>query len=231
MGVGRASGDAGGRNLRGRGVVVVDLASGGRTRDTEQEQRGDGDRRDAPPAGRLRLLSRPLGRFRLRRPFEGVVDRGEGFAAGDLHEGSGEERVGEVRVHGEHRAVEIGADHRSLDGALRAGSAVVALTARDGREPDASRTFRVPGSGFRFSALALAAGSEARLGQPVFTIGFPNPDVQGTEPKLTRGEISSLAGMKDDPRHFQISVPVQPGNSGGPLVDLNGNVVGIVSMR
>jgi len=37
--------------------------------------------------------------------------------------------------------------------------------------------------------------------------------------------------MQDDPRHFQISVPVQPGNSGGPLVDLNGNVVGIVSMR
>ena len=84
---------------------------------------------------------------------------------------------------------------------------------------------------FRFSALSLAAGSQTQLGQPVFTIGFPNPDVQGTEPKLTRGEISSLAGMKDDPRHFQISVPVQPGNSGGPLVDLNGNVVGIVSMR
>lgn len=89
---------------------------------------------------------------------------------------------------------------------------------------------KVPGT---FSALALApkASGTARLGQPVFTIGFPNPDVQGTEPKLTRGEISSLAGMKDDPRHFQISVPVQPGNSGGPLVDLNGNVVGIVSMR
>src|SRR5207249_8879954 len=86
---------------------------------------------------------------------------------------------------------------------------------------------------FGFSALALASkgSGEARLGQPVFTIGFPNPDVQGTEPKLTRGEISSLAGMRDDPRHFQISVPVQPGNSGGPLVDLNGNVVGVVSMR
>jgi len=82
-----------------------------------------------------------------------------------------------------------------------------------------------------FNALSISAGAEARLGQPVFTIGFPNPDMQGLEPKLTRGEISSLAGMMDDPRHFQISVPVQPGNSGGPLVDLSGNVVGIVSMR
>ena len=86
-------------------------------------------------------------------------------------------------------------------------------------------------TGTNFHVLPIAGREEARLGQPVFTIGFPNPEMQGTEPKLTRGEISSLAGMKDDPRHFQISVPVQPGNSGGPLVDLSGNVVGVVSMR
>jgi S1-C subfamily serine protease len=86
-------------------------------------------------------------------------------------------------------------------------------------------------TGSNFNVLPLAAHQDGRLGQPVFTIGFPNPEMQGTEPKLTRGEISSLAGMKDDPRHFQISVPVQPGNSGGPLVDLSGNVVGVVSMR
>ncbi len=82
-----------------------------------------------------------------------------------------------------------------------------------------------------FSALAIGNSSESRLGDPVFTIGFPNVDVQGVEPKLTRGDISSLAGIKDDPRHFQISVPVQPGNSGGPLVALSGNVVGVVTMR
>jgi S1-C subfamily serine protease len=86
-------------------------------------------------------------------------------------------------------------------------------------------------TGNNFNALPIAARQDVRLGQTVFTIGFPNPEMQGTEPKLTRGEISSLAGMKDDPRHFQISVPVQPGNSGGPLVDLNGNVIGVVSMR
>src|SRR5690606_5923985 len=70
-----------------------------------------------------------------------------------------------------------------------------------------------------------------KLGQSVFTIGFPNPDVQGVEPKLTRGDISSLAGLQDDPRFFQISVPTQPGNSGGPILDEQGNVVGILTAK
>ena len=42
------------------------------------------------------------------------------------------------------------------------------------------------------------------------------------------GESASLSGVGDDPRYFQISVPVQPGNSGGVLVDERGNVIGIV---
>jgi S1-C subfamily serine protease len=69
------------------------------------------------------------------------------------------------------------------------------------------------------------------LGQGVFTIGFPNPDVQGLSPKLTKGEVRSLAGLQDDPRMYQISAPVQPGNSGGCLVDDAGNVVGIISSK
>lgn len=82
-----------------------------------------------------------------------------------------------------------------------------------------------------FKALPIISESPARLGDEVFTVGFPNPDVQGVAPKLTRGEISSLAGMRDNPRYFQISVPVQPGNSGGALVNQEGNVVGVVTAR
>jgi S1-C subfamily serine protease len=82
-----------------------------------------------------------------------------------------------------------------------------------------------------FRPLAIAPSRAVQLGEAVFTVGFPNPDVQGVDPKLTRGDVNSLAGMKDDPRHFQISVPTQPGNSGGPLVNLAGNVVGVVTMR
>jgi S1-C subfamily serine protease len=82
-----------------------------------------------------------------------------------------------------------------------------------------------------FHAVPVAGTSEIKLGDNVFTVGFPNQAVQGTEPKLTSGEISSLSGMRDNPRYFQISVPVQPGNSGGALMDNRGNVVGVVAAR
>ena len=82
-----------------------------------------------------------------------------------------------------------------------------------------------------FPCLHLAKATAAALGEPVFTIGFPNVLLQGLEPKYTDGKISSLAGMQDDPTQYQISVPVQPGNSGGPLVDTSGNVVGVIVAR
>jgi len=79
-----------------------------------------------------------------------------------------------------------------------------------------------------FPFLPLGNAANAGLGEAVFTIGYPNVTIQGLEPKLTKGEINALSGLKDDPRHFQISTPVQTGNSGGPLVDEFGNVVGLV---
>jgi S1-C subfamily serine protease len=82
--------------------------------------------------------------------------------------------------------------------------------------------------GSSFTALALAGKKDPDLGADVFTIGFPNPDVQGFEPKYTDGKISSLAGLHDDPSKFQVSVPVQPGNSGGPLINRYGAVDGVV---
>jgi S1-C subfamily serine protease len=69
---------------------------------------------------------------------------------------------------------------------------------------------------------------EGRTGTTVFTIGFPNIQIQGFDPKLTKGEISSLGGIQDDPRQWQISVAIQPSNSGGPLCDENGNLIGMV---
>ena len=71
----------------------------------------------------------------------------------------------------------------------------------------------------------------SNLGAKVFTVGYPHPDLMGVSPKLTSGEISGTSGLQDDPRVYQISVPVQAGNSGGPLLNMNGEVVGIVTSK
>ncbi len=82
-----------------------------------------------------------------------------------------------------------------------------------------------------FTPLTVAASRGVKLGGTVATVGFPNIGLQGFAPKLAKGEIASLSGAGDDVRYFQISVPVQPGNSGGALVDMCGNAVGVVSAK
>jgi S1-C subfamily serine protease len=83
----------------------------------------------------------------------------------------------------------------------------------------------------KFSPLPVMPSRSVKLGATVATVGFPNIGLQGFAPKLAKGEIASLTGAADDPRYFQISVPVQPGNSGGALVDERGNVVGVVAAK
>ncbi len=69
---------------------------------------------------------------------------------------------------------------------------------------------------------------EIRRGEDVVTYGFPLTDILSSGPTLTTGNISAMAGMRDNQLHYQISAPVQPGNSGGPLLDLQGRVVGVI---
>jgi hypothetical protein len=83
----------------------------------------------------------------------------------------------------------------------------------------------------QFKSLPIISSRAVQLGSTVATVGFPDPGLQGVAPKLAKGEIASLSGPTDDARYFQISAPVQPGNSGGPLVDEKGDVVGIVSAK
>ena len=61
-------------------------------------------------------------------------------------------------------------------------------------------------------------------------VGFPLSDVLASSSKVTVGTVSALAGLGDDTRFLQFSAPIQPGNSGGPLLDLAGNLVGIVAI-
>jgi len=74
----------------------------------------------------------------------------------------------------------------------------------------------------------LANINSIKVGQEVFTLGFPLGSIMGTKSRLSAGRINSLYGLQDDPRLFQISNPLQPGNSGGPLFNNKGELVGIV---
>ena len=78
----------------------------------------------------------------------------------------------------------------------------------------------------QLSALPLAE-HVAVLGKSVFTLGYPEPGVLGQQVKMTAGEVSSASGFADNARLLRISVPIQPGNSGGPVLGWDGAVVGI----
>ena len=82
-----------------------------------------------------------------------------------------------------------------------------------------------------FKPLAVGASGDMRRGAAIVTMGFPNVRQQGIEPKVTDGIINSFSGANNDPRVFQVSAPVQTGNSGGPLVNMEGNVVGVVASK
>ena len=70
-----------------------------------------------------------------------------------------------------------------------------------------------------------------RLGENVEAFGYPLSQVLATTGNFTTGNVTALAGIGDDSRYIQISTPIQPGNSGGPLLDENGNLVGIVTSK
>jgi len=77
--------------------------------------------------------------------------------------------------------------------------------------------------------LQVAPMRAVKTGDRVFTVGFPLSSVLGQESKYTEGVVSSLSGLKDASSFLQITVPVQPGNSGGALVNEKGEVVGIIT--
>jgi S1-C subfamily serine protease len=77
---------------------------------------------------------------------------------------------------------------------------------------------------------ALVPGLKARIrvGENISVYGFPLSGLLATTGNFTVGNVTAVAGIADDTRMLQISAPVQPGNSGGPLIDQTGNVVGVI---
>lgn len=71
----------------------------------------------------------------------------------------------------------------------------------------------------------------ANTGESVFLLGYPLTGSMGEEVKLTTGVVSSKTGYQGDIGSYQVSAPAQPGNSGGPLLDKKGNLIGVVNAK
>jgi len=80
------------------------------------------------------------------------------------------------------------------------------------------------------SAIPLRARSQPRRGEPIVVLGFPTRGGgQGSILTLTQGVVSALAGLGNEPNDFQFTAPIQGGNSGGPIIDKYGQVIGVVT--
>jgi S1-C subfamily serine protease len=77
--------------------------------------------------------------------------------------------------------------------------------------------------------LPIAAFFDARKGEQILVLGYPLVEIQGQEQKATFGHLNALTGIQDDVRMVQIDAPIQPGNSGSPLLNERGEVIGVVT--
>ena len=81
------------------------------------------------------------------------------------------------------------------------------------------------------SVATFRDGKPVRAGDAIVALGYPFAGLLATDANVSVGNVSALAGLADDSRYLQISAPVQPGNSGGPLLDASGHLVGIVTAK
>jgi hypothetical protein len=81
------------------------------------------------------------------------------------------------------------------------------------------------------SSVVVFREGPLRTGDPIVALGYPLRGFLATGANVSVGNVSALAGLRDDTRHLQISAPVQPGNSGGPLLDASGHLAGILTSK
>src|SRR6266705_986063 len=90
---------------------------------------------------------------------------------------------------------------------------------------------QIASAAFRSSikCLSITSAENSKSGQAVFVLGFPMRGTLGSAVSVSQGIINSTMGINNDPTMVQISVPIQPGNSGSPLLDDKGQVIGVVT--
>src|SRR6202034_4108080 len=82
-----------------------------------------------------------------------------------------------------------------------------------------------------FKEVAPIRATAIHPGDAIIAIGYPFHGLLTSDFTVTTGIVSSLSGVFNDTRYLQISAAVQPGNSGGPLLDTNGQIVGMVAAK
>jgi hypothetical protein len=116
---------------------------------------------------------------------------------------------------------------KTIQMALGGGNVAEAKVAASDPQNDLALLSVIPAMPFYARIGAVAP----RQGDTVVAYGFPLAGALSTQGNLSTGIVSALAGLRDDSRLFQISAPIQAGNSGGPLLDHSGNIVGVVSSK
>jgi hypothetical protein len=108
-------------------------------------------------------------------------------------------------------------------------SELAVLVARD--EKNDLAVIRASLTNIPATSVATFRDGPVRAGDAVVALGYPLSGLLASTANLSVGYVSALAGLADDSRYLQISAPVQPGNSGGPLLDTSGHVLGIVTAK
>jgi S1-C subfamily serine protease len=175
------------------------------------------DRPQPIPGGRVAALPRPdagaAPRGPAPQPPPAAANRRASTGTGFL--------VAQGRVLSNHHVI---ANCGAVQGVLSNGRRVpLSVQAADQRRDLALMS----GPSDMGPVLAFRDGPPRR-GDEVVTYGFPLTGLLGSGPTLTTGEVSGLTGLRDDPNTMIISAPVQSGNSGGPLLDRSGNVLGVI---
>ncbi|WP_443749729.1 S1C family serine protease [Asticcacaulis solisilvae] len=159
---------------------------------------------------------------RIRKTEVTVSYKGEGKAPGAKYTGTGFVVLDGTYIVTAHHVIADGKTISALCGTEAVQSAAVVAT--DPANDIALLRVERP-LAYRMS---LADDGSLHTGDKVFTIGFPVPELLGPEPKYSEGVVSALSGIQGAANVMQMTTPVQPGNSGGPVVDASGHIVGVV---